>query len=293
MGRELERALAGRFGTVQVAAAGRVGGGCISTTLQVRLQGGPAVFLKLAPDEPPGAALLEAEADALECLRAVGEVRVPEVLAIGGSWLALEWLEPGPGGPEAWERLGAGLARLHQRGGAGAPGWGWPRDNFIGSLPQENAAAAEWAGFWRERRLQPQLARARASGLLGRAEAAEFEPLLERLPTVLAAAEAEGPALLHGDLWSGNVHMTAAGEPALIDPASHYGHREVDLAMAALFGGFPRAFYRAYQETWPLARPGIEQRRATYQLYYLLVHVNLFGRGYLAGTMEALRRALA
>jgi fructosamine-3-kinase len=290
--RALELALAPRFGPVTLAEARPVGGGCISTTLRVRLHDGRPVFVKLAPPEPPGDALLQAEAEALARLRSAGGVRVPEVLACGEGWLALEWLEPGPAAPGAWERLGSGLARLHRQGGAAAEGYGWPHDNFIGSLPQANGAGPDWATFWRARRLEPQLARARAAGLLGPAEVAAFQPVLEQLPHVLAPAEEDGPALLHGDLWNGNVHMLASGEPAIIDPAAYFGHREVDLAMAALFGGFHPSFYRAYRDTWPLREEGLEQRRACYQLYYLLVHVNLFGRGYVAGTMETLRRAL-
>jgi fructosamine-3-kinase len=290
--RALELALSPRFGDVSVVAAKPVGGGCISTTVQVRLRGGPPVFVKLAPEAPPGNALLEAEADGLERLRATGEVRVPEVFASGEDWLALEWLEPGPASPGAWERLGAGLARLHRGGGQEATGYGWPRDNFIGSLAQANGADADWAGFWRTRRLEPQIALARETGLLSRPEASAFNRLLEELPKLLGVAEEEGPSLLHGDLWSGNVHMMATGEPAIIDPAAYYGHREVDLAMAALFGGFHPAFYHAYDAAWPVQQEGLERRRAIYQLYYLLVHVNLFGRAYLGGTMEALRRAL-
>jgi len=315
--RALEQALEPRLGPVAVVDARPVGGGCISTVLRVQLEGGRTgargagraasgrlrsgaeplprrpVFVKLAAATPPGSALLEAEAESLGRLRAAGGVRVPEVLALREGWLALEWLEPGPASPSAWERLGAGLAVLHRQGGAAAAAYGWPRDNFIGSLPQANAAGADWAAFWRTRRLEPQIALARAGGLLGAREAAAFEPLLDRLPALLSSAEDDGPALLHGDLWSGNVHMLADGEPAVIDPAAYYGHREVDLAMAALFGGFHPSFYRAYQDAWPLRAPGLEQRRAAYQLYYLMVHLNLFGRGYLAGTRAALERALS
>ncbi|HEX8673749.1 MAG TPA: fructosamine kinase family protein, partial [Longimicrobium sp.] len=115
--------------------------------------------------------------------------------------------------------------------------------------------------------------------------------LREALPRLLAAGEEDGPTLLHGDLWSGNVVATSRG-PSLVDPATYRGHREVDLAMTELFGGFGAEFYTAYEEAWPL-RPGYqEERRAVYQLFYLLVHVNLFGGGYVARTAEALRRVV-
>src|SRR5699024_5443880 len=114
----------------------------------------------------------------------------------------------------------------------------------------------------------------------------------DALPAVLAPAAEEGPSLLHGDLWSGNTQLVWDGEPALLDPAVYRGHREVDLAMASLFGGFDAAFWDAYQAARPLRGDGLERRRAVYQLYYLLVHVNLFGAGYLPRTLAALRTAL-
>ena len=169
-------------------------------------------------------------------------------------------------------------------------GWGWARANFIGSLPQDNRPAATWAGFWAERRFRPQLEMARAAGREA-GPSTEWEMLFDRLPELLAPAEDDRPSLLHGDLWGGNVH-SAAGEPALIDPAVYRGHREADLAMAELFGGFDARFHAAYAEAWPLLPGYREARRAIYQLYYLLVHVNLFGGGYGARTAATLRRAL-
>src|SRR6185503_10430312 len=145
--------------------------------------------------------------------------------------------------------------------------------------------------LWATRRLRPQLEMARARGREP-ATAAEWERLFARLPELLAPAEEDGPSLLHGDLWGGNL-LSAAGEPALIDPAAYRGHREADLAMAELFGGFDAGFHAAYQEAWPLLPGYREARRAIYQLYYLLVHVNLFGGGYGAQTAATLRRALA
>jgi fructosamine-3-kinase len=223
---------------------------------------------------------------------AAADVRVPEVLAVcdsgdvchdaedsdgrgGPAWLALEWLERGPRGADFGERVGRGLAALHR---VGTGGWGWEEDNFIGSLPQENRTAPSWAEFWRERRLEPQLRRARDVGRMP-GSAAQWDALFARLPDALAPAEADGPSLLHGDLWSGNV-LAAADGPALIDPAVYRGHREADLAMADLFGGFDARFQAAYREAWPLA-PGYErERRPIYQLYYVMVHVNLFGGSY-------------
>lgn len=266
----------------RVAAAEPVGGGCISRTLRLALSDGGRAFLKIAESHDP--ALLAAEAASLALLRGTSTVRVPAVLAQQDDMLLLEWLEPGSGDATAWAGLGRELAALHRCSGS----WGGVPDNFIGALPQANGPARDWASFWAERRLQPQLRLAGAR--LGVEDRRRFDALLSRLEDLLGPGEAEGPSLLHGDLWSGNVHMLAAGGAALVDPASCYGHREVDLAMAELFGGFAPAFHAAYQEAWPLAADW-PRRRAVYQLYYLLVHVNLFGSGYVPRTREALRAA--
>jgi protein-ribulosamine 3-kinase len=268
-----------------VAWATRLGGGCISPAWHVHLRDGRELFLKAAP-AAASADLLESEAEALRRLAAARAIRIPAVLAEGSGWLALEWLAPGHPTPGSWHDLGRGLARLHRTQG---PAFGWDRDNFIGSLPQRNGEATSWADFWARHRLLPQLQR--AGSRLSRRALADFEVLLGRLPELLQpAAEEDGPSLLHGDLWSGNVLMSATG-PALIDPSSYYGHREVDLAMAELFGGFPAAFGEAYAAEWPLM-PGASARRPVYQLYYLLVHVNLFGGSYVAGTEAVLQAAL-
>lgn len=200
----------------------------------------------------------------------------------------MEWIEPARRGAGFGERLGHGLAAMHRSGRA--DGWGWAEDNFIGPLPQANGRTASWAELWRARRLEPQLDLARRAGRMpGRA--ADWDRLMDRLPDLLAPAEADGPSLLHGDLWGGNV-LAAARGPALIDPAVYRGHREADLAMTELFGGFGAGFRAAYEEAWPLG-PGYPARRAVYQLWYLLIHVNLFGGGYGARTEGVLREALA
>jgi protein-ribulosamine 3-kinase len=287
----LRAAIEERLGPVR--AAEPVSGGCINNAMRVETTDGP-VFLKYNPDAPPG--LFAAEAHGLEALRraADGALRIPRVLAHGEpgdgapSWLAMEWLAPGRRGDDFDARLGRGLAALHA---APADPWGWDADNFIGPLPQANRpVGGGWAAFWRTRRLEPQLALARRDGRLPARED-DWTRLFERLPELLAPAEADGPSLLHGDLWGGNVVAAEAG-PALIDPAVYHGHGEADLAMTELFGGFGADFHAAYREARPL-QDGYETRRAVYQLYYLLVHVNLFGGGYVQQTAETLRRAAA
>ncbi len=287
--RAVEEALSDA-GPVTVTGARSVGGGCISPTARIETDATGPLFLKWSDTGLP-AGLLEAEARGLRTLRAADAVRVPAVLARSQGespeWLLMEWLESGRPSRPSWERLGRELAGLHrsrgERYGADAP-------NFIGSLSQENHPADDWAEFWRDRRLEPQLRQAEASGHATPDDRRRFELLYERLPELLAPAADDGPSLLHGDLWNGNVHMMHDGTPALIDPSVYHGHREVDLAMAELFGGFGAGFRRAYEESWPVA-PGWDRRRAVYQLYYLLVHVNLFGASYLSGTRSALATA--
>jgi fructosamine-3-kinase len=149
----------------------------------------------------------------------------------------------------------------------------------------------DWPRFWWSERLEPQLALARANGQLPGLEA-EWDTLESRLPTLLEGAAADGCAILHGDLWSGNVYPGPDGGPVLVDPAVYRGHREVDLAMTELFGGFPGSFYDAYRERRPLVEGYEAVRRNVYQVYPLLVHVNLFGGGYVEGAAASLRRAL-
>lgn len=281
---------------VHLTRMASVGGGCVSPAARVETDAGDVAFLKWyernAPSQavPSAASLFAAEAAALQALADTGAVRVPRVLAVSEShvfsWLLLEWLEPGRASPDTWRDLGHGLARLH---GTAAERYGWPTDNYIADLPQANGWLDVWSAFWRERRLRPQLRRAIDAGHLAAAsERRRFERLLDRLGDLLAPAASDGASLLHGDLWAGNVHILADAAPAVIDPSSYYGHREVDLAMSELFGGFDEGFYRAYQDAWPLAPEYRTVRRPVYQLYYLLVHVNLFGNGYVQPTLRAL-----
>lgn len=269
-----------------VAEARAVHGGSINRALRVRLADGRDAFVKHHPGAPPG--VFRAEADGLAWLAEAGAIRTPRVLAVaddpgtaGPRFLALEWIAPGPPDPEAF---GRGLAALH---GAGAPVFGWERDNFIGPLDQPNGpVAGGWPEFYVERRLRPLAEAAVAAGTLDAGVLTDLDRLAARLPGL--AGDPEPPARLHGDLWGGNAILAAEGGPAVLDPAVYGGHREVDLAMMRLFGGFPAAAFAAYDEAFPL-QPGHEDRVDLWQLYPLLVHVVLFGGGY---TGQA-RRALA
>ena len=214
-----------------------------------------------------------AEADGLAALRAY--VRVPQVLdrgiEKGKAFILLEHLELERGGDYA--ALGRMLAVLHRQTG---PRFGWTRDNYIGLSPQHNGWCDDWAEFWWTRRLQPQLDLAKKNGVA-----------LEPPAMDLLANHHPQPSLLHGDLWSGNAGFTAQG-PVIFDPAVYYGDRETDLAMTELFGGFPREFYRGYEEAFAL-EPGYENRKHLYNLYHLLNHLNIFGGGYLGQVRTTLR----
>jgi len=271
-----------------VKSTRRLSGGDINDAFELELQSGVRVFLKTNERAP--ASMFPAEARGLDWLRAARALRIPEVLAVSGgragepSFLVLELLEPNKPTRDFDERLGRGLAELHR---AGAPGFGLDHDNFIGSLPQRNRVHESWSDFFWNERLEPQLQRAVAAGQVGAKLRAGLERLAGRLSQLLGPAEP--PARLHGDLWGGNLHVDEQGAPCLIDPAAYGGHREVDLAMMRLFGGFSETVFRAYQEVWPLA-PGHAERVGLYQLYPLLVHVNLFGGGYVDSVERALAR---
>ena len=283
-----------------VLSARPVGGGCINQGTALRTTRGD-FFLKW--NRRADHRFFAVEAEGLAALEASDAVRVPSVIAASGpgdevAWLLLEWIEEGRADRSGWMRLGRELAALHRDvgpGGSGTPpgaAFGWHDDNLIGSLPQPNGWSDDWAGFWAERRILPLARELRARGTFPAARAAVVEAVAERADELIGpAAAADGPSLLHGDLWSGNVLFARDGAPVLIDPAVYVGHREVDLAMADLFGGFSGAFREAYEDAWPL-QPGYLRRRPAYQLYPLLVHARLFGGGYAASAVAAARAAL-
>lgn len=278
----LRSAIGARLGA-PVVRARAVAGGSINDAWAVALGDGRSVFVKANAEAP--ADMFAAEVHGLAWLRAgLGdELAVPEVIACERSWLALELIEPGPARADFNELLGRGLASLHRSGAALAIGL--ERDNYIGSVPQVNDRRSDWPSFYRDCRLAPMIER--AGSLITSVLRRRFNQLFERLPELCGPAEP--PARLHGDLWRGNLHCDAAGRPVLIDPAVYAGHREIDLAMMRLFGGFSARVFAAYAEAWPLA-DGWERRVHLYQLYPLLVHVVLFGGGYLGSVEAALRR---
>ena len=253
-----------------IARVESVSGGDINDAYRVELVDKRVVFVKSHTRAPAG--MFAAEARGLEWLRD-GPLRLPRVLAVADAWLALEWLDLA-GRPDA-AALGRGLAALHRMSPST---FGLDAPNYLATLPQDNTSEPDWPTFYVERRLRPLCRRAKLA--------------LDRELDVLREADVFGPpeppARLHGDLWWGNVAATDR-EPVIMDPAVYGGHREIDLAMLALFGGLPDRLVDAYAEVWPLA-DGWRDRIPLYQLYPLAAHACLFGGGYGAQVKSALAR---
>lgn len=282
MSPELRAALGRQLGA-QILSAKRLGGGDINDAFEVSLDGGAQIFVKTNPDPPDG--MFGAEARGLRWLDAAGAIRIPRVISASDehpAYLALELLTRAKRRLDFDEALGRSLAALHA---FGAASFGLAHDNFIGRLTQSNAASQDWTSFYWASRLEPQLRLAVDRGLIGPSSRSRFDALSRSLRERVGPAEP--PSRLHGDLWGGNLHVDENGRPCLIDPAVYGGHREVDLAMMRLFGGFGERVFAAYDEAFPLA-PGAADRVSLYQLYPLLVHVNLFGGSYVGSLNRAL-----
>lgn len=276
MNADLTAAIEQATGTTVVGSTA-VGGGSTSTGRAVRLSDGQRLFAKHTPGALPG--LFRSEAEGLAWLAEPGRVRVPAVIAVDDDWLVLEWIDEGPRTTATDEQLGRAIARMH-RAGADAFGASWP--GFAGSVPVPNEPLDGWPAFLAERRLIP-IAHAASlpPEMLRRLDA-----LIPRLTDLLGPTEP--PSRLHGDLWAGN-HMTdAEGRPVLIDCDAYGGHREVDIGMMLLFGGFGERVLAAYDEEFPLA-PGWRERVELNQLLPLLVHCAMLGSPWFARTDRVLR----
>jgi protein-ribulosamine 3-kinase len=250
-------------------------GGCINQGGKLQTNTG-TFFLKWnsAKKFP---SMFRAEASGLTLLRKAEAIEIPTVIGVGeeeeDQFILLDFIEQGPQAKSYWKHLGSRLATLHKTTNAH---FGLDHENYIGSLRQINTTSENWIDFFVNQRLHVQLKMAVDSGLADSRMMKSFETLYPKLASLLSE---ERPALLHGDLWSGNIITTSKGEPCLIDPAVYYGCREGDLAMTKLFGSFPTEFYQAYDQTYPLL-PGYDDRFELYNLYPLLVHLNLFGAQY-------------
>jgi fructosamine-3-kinase len=256
-----------------VTAATPVGGGDICRAHRVTLDDGRTVFVKTRPGAP--ADFFRTEARGLQTLAAAGGAPVPRLLAVTDDSLMLEWIEPGRPDPAAAEAFGAALAATHS---CRPPHFGGDGDGYLGSLRLPNGPSASWPELYADQRVGPALRIAVDRGRISVADAASVSWVLAVLPEL--AGPPEPPALLHGDLWSGNLLWAASGPTYLIDPAVHGGHRETDLAMLALFGT-PHLdrILAAYDAAYPLA-DGWRSRVALHQLHPVVVHAALFGGGY-------------
>jgi len=229
-----------------------------------------------------------AEKMGLETIARTKAIAVPKVLLCEplekGGLLLMEYIEPKTASPKDMTRFGHELAALHQHSEAG--NFGWKTDNFIGSLSQSNKKHTDWSEFYVAERLLPQLKLSRDGNKLQNHEIPSESSLLRTCQNLFPRTT---PSLLHGDLWSGNYLISQKGIPYLIDPATYFGHHEVDMAMTRLFGGFGSMFYDAYGEQFP-KESGEIGRNDIYQLYYLLVHLNLFGESYYGSVKRILDR---
>lgn len=265
-------ALAEKLLGVAVVSTTSVAGGDICTTTRLRLTDGRNAVIKTRPQAP--AAFFTTEADSLRRLRDAGGAPAPEVLAADDECIILEWIEPTKPTPELAEAFGRNLAATHA---AGTASFGAERDGYIGLAPLPNRPSPTWEDFYASRRVMPYVKAAADRGSLSLEQAKIIEQAMKKLPSL--TADAEPPALIHGDLWSGNL-VWSAEAVHLIDPAAHGGHRETDLAMLALFGApHLQRIIDAYDEAAPL-QDGWTDRIALHQLHPLLVHAMLFGGAY-------------
>jgi fructosamine-3-kinase len=272
-----------------------VAGGCIHDAWRLVLADGRVLFLKT--NRASALPLLQAEASGLWALASVApaDLQVPRPLAVGRAGdqalLLLPWLElTGAGDSRAWLQLGRALARLHRASLGTGPGqgrFGWSHDNAIGATPQPNGWWQGWGPFFCQQRLGHQLRLAAARGQAYRDSERLLALAMDRLQ-----AHACQAVLVHGDLWSGNAALISGGGGALFDPAVYRGDREVDLAMARLFGGFPEAFFEGYEAEWPLPVEA-HGRQDLYNLYHLLNHALLFGGGYRHQAQQCIDRLLS
>ena len=270
-----------------VKVSSYVGGGSIADSKIIETKSGKRYFLKTGFNST----MFINEANGLKELQKANCITVPKIIAADKQFLLLELILPGRRSRDFWSIFGEQFALLHQYTNNS---FGFYENNFIGATPQLNIAEGnektDWVEFYFNKRLLPQYKLAEKNGYAREEFRRAFSVVEAKLEQVLEGSE-EFPVLLHGDLWSGNFMTGTAGEPVLIDPAVYYGHREADLAMTYLFGGFSDEFYNSYMSVYPL-KEGWEHRINIYKLYHVLNHLNLFGTGYYGqavGLMEYYR----
>ncbi len=269
----------------QITEIRSIGGGCINEALSLKTNVGK-FFIKYNsaaafPD------MFENEAKGLKILAETKTIDIPEVIDTAETsnyaYLLLQYIETGSTSIKFWNDFGTKLADLHRNT---CEFFGHDHDNYIGSLVQKNHFHPDFFSFFISERIEPQLTEARNKGAFSQSETRYFDSLFKKLPDIIPI---EKPALIHGDLWSGNFMVSAEGLPYLIDPAVYFGHREADIAMTQLFGGFDQEFYNTYNQAWPMEKDW-QKRMDIFNLYPLLVHVNLFGGSYARQVLQIIRQ---
>ncbi|MBI9034480.1 MAG: fructosamine kinase family protein [Bacteroidales bacterium] len=269
----------------KIISSQSISGGSINQAFKINTSSGN-YFLKYN-DASRFPAMFEKEAKGLEILKENSLLKIPQVISQGESkdysWILLEYITSAIPNENFWEDFGHKLAHTHKVSNSF---YGLDHDNYMGSLNQSNIEHVEWVDFFIEERLERQVAIAFDHKIIDRSLVSSFENLYRSLTEIFPP---EAPALLHGDLWNGNFICDDKGAACLIDPAVYYGHREIDIAMSTLFGGLDDAFYKAYNSSFPLENDW-ENRMDIYNLYPLLVHVNLFGSSYIASIKKILKK---
>lgn len=281
---EIKRKLITQLGnalntTVTFTEATLLTGGCINNAVKLNTDKG-LFFVKWNANAK--ANMFQSEYRGLKILKDTNTICIPDVFGFDENFLILEFIAPSNPDNAFWENFGQKLALMHQQT---HPKFGLEFDNYIGSLQQSNEQNKNWDDFFIQKRLQAQL----SIGDFTANILSDFDKLFQKIPNIFPV---EKSALLHGDLWSGNFLAKGGDIPVLIDPAIYYGNREMDIAMSKLFGGFNSDFYFAYNESYPLEN-GWEERIQICNLYPLLVHVNLFGGGYINQVKNILSYYLA
>jgi len=260
-----------------------IGGGSIADSQIVVTESGKKFFLKSYGNNK---AILQNEANGLNELTKSNVIRIPTVIAVVDDFLLLEFIETGRKGRGFSELFGRQLAKMHR---TTSDKFGFYENNFIGSTPQLNIPTnSSWLDFFWENRLLFQFKLVERNGYVNSDFRNLFIKLEKQIPSIIKGTE-EKPMLLHGDLWSGNFMVDENGNPVLIDPAVYYGHREADLAMTRMFGGFDSTFYSAYNNELPLPDDW-EYRINLYMLYHVMNHLNLFGSGYYSQAISIIKK---
>lgn len=262
-----------------------IGGGSINETYRIRF--GEDLFFCKINSATKFPQLFSREREGLHILGTFNKIRTPTVMDCfeesGYQFLLMDWIEQGQQTNEFWTQFGEQLAALHR---VKSETCGLDKDNYMGSVPQQNQRTENWCSFFANQRLAPMITRCVNVNLLSANDQRLFERLVSKLPNIF---DDEEPSLLHGDLWIGNFLCDANAQPVLIDPAVYYGHRSMDLAMTTLFGGFRQPFYEAYHYHYPLPK-NHEEQWAVCNLYPLLIHLYLFGSDHLSSIRNTLQK---